>query len=505
MKRLPCIVAMASALAGCASDPVPPPPEAPAAARYTPEPVADHTAPAPAVHGGEAQRFVAGQDIPAQWWTLFRSAALEDLVRQALEHSPSIERAGARLRQVEAERQARAGATRYPQVDAKLSANRVDIGSESLGSPGLPLATPLNLYLASVGVSYDLDLFGATRHELEALQAAVDYQRYEIEATRLMLAGNVVTAAIREASLREQLETAREIVALQERQLAIVERLEAIGTAAREDVAAQRLELTQARVLVPELERQLGQVRHRLAVYTGQPPAAAEGMPLFRLADLRLPEDLPLSLPSELARQRPDIRAAEALLDQAGARVGVATANLYPRITLSATLGSLTTDAGDLFGAGTAFYLLGASLAQPVFHGGELQAQRRAAIAAWEQAGAAWREAVLQGLQEVADVLRALETDARRLQERADAATQARRYHDIVSARYQAGGVSHYALLDAQRKLQAALLDRTQAVADRYADSAALLQALGGGWWHAERPSADATPATDAAVATPAR
>ncbi len=197
-----------------------------------------------------------------------------------------------------------------------------------------------------------------------------------------------------------------------------------------------------------------------------------------------MPAELPLSLPSELARQRPDIRAAEALLSQAGAKVGVATANLYPQITLTATVGSIgSSNGGDLFAAGSGFSLLGASLTQPIFRGGELQAKRRAAVAAYEQAGAAYQEVVLQGLQNVADVLRALEADSKKLKERADASALASSQHDIVSARYQAGGVSHYAVLDAQRKLQATLLERTQAAADRYADSAALLQALGGGWW----------------------
>jgi NodT family efflux transporter outer membrane factor (OMF) lipoprotein len=221
----------------------------------------------------------------------------------------------------------------------------------------------------------------------------------------------------------------------------------------------------------------------RHAIYTAQAPGAAR-LPEFRLGDLQLPSELPSSLPSALARQRPDIRAADALLQQAGARVGVATAHLYPQLTLSANAGSLTTRAGDLFGSGTAFYLLGASLTQPIFRGGELQAQRRAAVAAYEQAAAAYQEVVLQGLQNVADVLRALQADAKELQQRADAAAQARRQVDIVAARYRAGGVSHDMLLDAERKLQTALLERTQAVADRYADSAALLQALGGGWWN---------------------
>ena len=309
-----------------------------------------------------------------------------------------------------------------------------------------------------------------------------------------MLAGNVVTAAIREASLREQIASTEAIVAVQGRQLAITERLQQLGTAAQADVVAQRIDLAQTRATLPELQRQLEQVRHRLAVYTGQPPGAAQ-LPQFRLADLQLPAELPLSLPSDLARQRPDIRAAEALLQQAGARVGVATANLYPQITLSATVGSIgSSNGGDLFAAGSGFYLLGAGLTQPLFRGGELQARRRAALAAYEQAGAAYREVVLQGLQNVADVLRALQADAKKLEDRADAATQAEAYHDIAAGRYQAGAISHYALLDAQRKLHATLLERTQAVADRYADSAALLQALGGGWWQDEQPARAPTP-----------
>ena len=460
-------------LAACTHDPVRPP-EVPTAEQYTSSPVTE-------------ERLAPGKDIPAQWWALFQSSALDGLVRQALEASPTLARAGAKLRQAQEDLSARTGGTRFPKVDAKLSANRVDVNPQSLGVQNLPVQMPFNLYLASVGVSYTLDLFGSTRRELEGLQAGVDYQRYELEAARLMLAGNVVTAAIREASLREQIAATQEIIELQERQLAITERLVNLGTAAQADAVAQRLDLAQIRAVLPDLQRQLEQVRHRLAVYSGQPPGTAN-LPQFKLTDLQLPAELPLSLPSELARQRPDIRAAEALLHQASTRVGVATANLYPQITLSANVGSLASNGGDLFSSGSGFYVLGASLAQPLFHGDELQAKRRAAVAAYEQAGAAYREVVLQGFQNVADVLRALEADAKKLEERAEAAAQARTYHDITSARFKAGGVSYFFLLDAQRKLHGALIDRTQALADRYADSAALFQALGGGWWRdAER------------------
>ncbi|HUL94211.1 MAG TPA: efflux transporter outer membrane subunit [Burkholderiales bacterium] len=484
MKRAtPCIVI--AALAACGGEPVRPP-EVPVTDQYTATPIVRQTASAD-VAGGQAQQFAPGMDIPAQWWTLFRSPSLDRLVRDALEGSPTLARAGARLRQAQEDLSARAG-TEYPRVDAKLSANRVDVKPQSLGVQALPVAMPLNLFLASVSVSYTLDLFGSTRRELEALRAEADYQRYQLEAARLMLAGNVVTAAIREASLREQIAGTEEMIALQARSLAIAEQLERIGGAAKADIVAQRLELAQTRAVLPDLQRQLEQLRHRLAVYTGRPPSAP-GVPEFRLSELQLPEELPVSLPSELARRRPDIRAAEALLMQAGARVGVATANLYPQITLSASGGSLASSGGDLLSSGTGFYLLGASLAQPLFHGDELQAKRRSAVAAYEQAGAAYQEAVLLGFQNVADTLRALETDAIKLKERADAAAQAKSYHDIISSRYEAGGVSFLALLDAQRKLRGARIEQTQAIADRYADSAALLQALGGGWWkEQERP-----------------
>jgi NodT family efflux transporter outer membrane factor (OMF) lipoprotein len=458
---------MAAAFAACSTDP-PPPPEMPAVTQYTSTPVAE-------------QRLAPGKDIPAQWWTLFRSPALDGLVRRALDNSPTLARAQARLRQAQEDLSARDDA-QLPKLDARLSSNRVDVEPQSLGVPALPVAMPLDLHLASISVSYTFDFAGGTRRELEGLRAEVDHQQYELEAARLMLAGNVVTTAIREASLREQIALSEEMVALQARQLAIAERMEALGGVARVDVVAQQRDLAQARAALPDLRRDLERMRHRLALYVGAPPEAA-GLAEFRLAELELPAELPLSLPSQLARQRPDIRSAEALLARAGAQVGVATANLYPHLTLSAQLGALATRPGDLFAGGNGFYLLGASLVYPLFRGGELQARRRSAVAAYEQAGAAYQETVLQALQNVADVLRALEADAVRLKERADAEERALRLRDIAAARLAAGGVSQAAVLEATRQHHRAMLEKAQAAADRYADSAALLQALGGGWW----------------------
>jgi NodT family efflux transporter outer membrane factor (OMF) lipoprotein len=245
----------------------------------------------------------------------------------------------------------------------------------------------------------------------------------------------------------------------------------------------QGAELARTRSTLPALRQRLEQTRHRLAVYLGQPPAALQ-LPEFRLAALRLPTELPLSLPSALARQRPDIRAAEALLHEASARIGVAAANFYPQVTLSATGGGVNIP--PLLNGTAGFALLAASIAQPLFNGGALRAEKRLAEAVFAQAGAAYREVVLSGLQDVADTLVALDADGRTLSERANAATLARTAYEITSKQYQAGGVSLLVLLDAERQYVATTVDETRAMGERFAHSAALFQALGGGWWNAE-------------------
>jgi NodT family efflux transporter outer membrane factor (OMF) lipoprotein len=407
-------------------------------------------------------------------------------VRQALEDSPRLAQATAKLARAKEAYEGREGATELPQVDLNASVNRIAVETDRFKSKGLAQnlddVFPLTLSLASVSVAYTFDVFGANRRELEGLAAEVDVQRFELEAVRLVLAGNVVTSAIQEASLREQIERTEAIAAVEERQLAILERLEGVGGAGRLDVEAQRGELARTRASLPPLRQRLEQNRHRMAVYLGKPPAAVT-LPEFRLADLHLPTELPLSLPSDLVRQRPDIQAAEALLHVASARVGIATANFYPRITLSAAGGAVAIS--SLVSGVAGFGLLGASLAQPLFHGGELESQKRAAVAAFEQAGAAYREVVLTGFQDVADTLVALHEDAKLLRERAVAAKSARSSLDIAQKRYTAGGVSLRVLLNAERQQLIASLDETRAIRDRFADSAALFQALGGGWWTA--------------------
>jgi NodT family efflux transporter outer membrane factor (OMF) lipoprotein len=256
-----------------------------------------------------------------------------------------------------------------------------------------------------------------------------------------------------------------------------------VGGASRPDVLTQRTQLAQTRATLPPLEKNLAQTRHQLAVYAGNLPSDG-GLPEFRLESLQLPQDLPVTLPSQLVRQRPDIRASEALLHQANAQIGVATANLYPQITLSGNYGSETTEFNNLFGSGTGVWSLGTSLLQPIFRGGQLTAQRRAAIAAHDEAAAQYRETVLQAFQNVADTLRALEMDAKTLQAQADAESLAREALDLTQKQFQLGAVSYLSLLNAQRQYQQTRINLVQAQAVRYADTAALFQALGGGWWN---------------------
>ncbi|MCG5261545.1 ABC transporter permease [Cupriavidus gilardii] len=509
-RRLAPLAGAAALLAGCAVGPDFVAPPAPDSARYGAAPLPSATTSAPtsvSMRHGQAQHLVDGADVPAQWWSLFGSAALDSAIRTALANSPTLAEAQASLERARHDYAAAAGIAQWPAIDARLDAARQQVNIESMGITAFPSPPPFTLYGASVRVSYVLDLFGAQRRELEGLRAAVDFQRYELEAARLSLAANVATAAIREASLRAQIEDTEALIDAQRRQLAIVEQGVALGGTAGVEAERQRGELAQTEALLPGLSRQLAATRHQLAIYLGLPPeAAAEAaaepeqqsasgraaptapataVPVFRLTELRLPDTLPVSLPSKLARRRPDIRAAEALLHRASANIGVATANLYPSLTLSASAGTQSRTGGDLFDH-LNVWNVAAGLVQPVFRGGALRARQRAAEAAYRQALAAHRQTVLQGLREVADALQAVHSDAATLRARAEAAQRAAATLAIVAEQYRLGGVSQLALLDAQRQHRETTLALTRASADRLADSAALLQALGGGWWQGE-------------------
>jgi NodT family efflux transporter outer membrane factor (OMF) lipoprotein len=479
------LVALVGLLSGCAVGPNFRTPAASGSKTYTETPLPAETAAAP---GGEAvvQKFVSGQDIPGQWWTMFRSEALDRLIRQALADSPTLAAAQATLREAEENLRARAGTEYFPTVDGNLSATRQKVNGASFGQPGAG-SFIFNLFNASVNVSYALDFFGGGRRELEGLKAQVDYQRFQLEGAYLTLTSNIVTTAVQEASLREQIKATRAILAFQQEQLDLTERQFQMGGAARSDVLAQKAQLAQTRTSLPPLEKQLASARHLLAVLVGKFPGEA-GLPQFELSGMQLPVELPVSLPSSLARQRPDIRASEELLHAASAQVGVATANMYPKITLTGSLGSNATQLQDMFTSASSVWSLGAGLLQPIFHGGELKAKRRAAVAAYDQAAALYRSTVLQAFQNVADVLRALEQDAEALKAQTEAELAARESRDLARKQFRLGAVSYLILLNAERQHQQSLIGLVQARSARYADTGALFQALGGGWWN--RPPA---------------
>ena len=418
--------------------------------------------------------------LPQDWWTMFDCAALNTLVDRALAANPDLERAQARLREAAADVQAQTGATAWPAVNATVSGSRQRIDTAAYGFVASPSPPPFNLYNASVNASYMLDIFGANRRVVEALRAQVDYQRYEYEASRLTLAANVVTAAVRRASLDAEIAAEMQLLDTLKRQTEIIRRRYALGGVSELELRNQQMALARAQSDLPILDQQRAQLSHQLAAYLGQAPEDS-GAPAVDFDALRLPTELPVTLSSTLARRRPDVRAAEALWHAANADVGVATANLYPKLTLTASAGSIATNSGDLANAFNV-WSIGAQLMQPIFRGGELRAKKRSARAAYAAAGATYRLTVLQALQQVADGLSALDADASKLLARSNAAAQAQAALSITEREYAAGGVSEQVLLDARRQSLLTRIDRIGAQADRYVDTAGLLHALGGGY-----------------------
>ncbi|MGS0741321.1 efflux transporter outer membrane subunit [Glaciimonas sp. GG7] len=471
-------IALMLLLAGCTVGPAFKTPAAPDGGdSYTSSPLPQQTASSPDAVAGSAQHFAYQQDIPAQWWTLFRSVELDHMIRDALKRSPSMASAQAALRQVQENLRSQTGSLLYPNVSGQLGAGREKLNGTS-GVAGI-----FNLYSASVNVSYTVDVFGANRLQLEGLQASVDFQQFQLEATYLTLTSNLVTTAIAEASLRAQLQATHEILEAQEKQLDVVEKQLNLGAIPRSTVLLQRNTVAQTRATLPPLQKALEQTRHQLSVYAGRLPSEP-GLPEFDLASLQLPQDLPVSLPSVLVRQRPDIRASEALLHQASAQVGVATANLYPQINLTGSYGSSATNINKLLSPGAAMWSLFAGLTQPIFNGGALTAKKRAAAAAYDKAAADYRATVLTAFQNVADSLRALDYDAATLKQQAEVESLSRESLDLSTQQFKLGAISYLTLLDAQRTYQQARVGLVKAQAARYADSAALFQAMGGGWWN---------------------
>jgi len=481
--------ALTVALGGCAVGPDFRTPDADKGERYTAEALPDRTV-ATEVAGGEAQTLKSGAQLPAQWWQLFGSDLIEKRIEQAFAHSPNLQAAQAALRQAQENVKAATGAY-WPGIDLNGQASRQKVNTAAAGAGAGPNSYIYNLYGASVGVSYTFDLFGGVRRSVEAQRALAEYQQFQYEGAYLALASNVVTASVREASLQTQVAATEDIIKAFEEQQRITEKQYELGAVALTDVLATRTQLETTRATLPALRQQLAETRNQLAIYLGQLPSEQDTATLD-LGALTLPQEIPLSLPSQLAQQRPDIRAAEAQLHQASANVGVATANLFPQLTISGSYGAQATS-GPLFDASNEIWNIAGGLTAPLFHGGELRARKRAAVAAYDEALANYRQTVLQAFANVADSLHALDNDARALQSRYLAQQSADQNLDLVQQSYRAGAVGYLNVLDAQRQQQEAKINFITAQAARYADTAALFQALGGGWWNRDAQSTTAS------------
>jgi NodT family efflux transporter outer membrane factor (OMF) lipoprotein len=481
---------LAVVVPGCTVGPNFRPPNGPSTTRYT----APSDTAAPNADVGSTvprQTVVLGDKVTGDWWTLFRSPDLDRLVKQAIADSPTLEAAKARLAEARESVTAATGAL-YPQVNFNASIAREKVSASTFGlTPSeAPLPPNFNLFQVGPTVSYALDIFGGTRRRIEQQSAMAEYQRDELDAAYLTLSGNTASLAIQVAGVRAQVKAIGDILAIDQRNLELVLTERNAGTVPDSDVVIAESQLAADETLKPGLDQQLSVAKHALAVLVGRAPGDWSP-PNFDLSTLTLPGQLPLSLPSELVHQRPDILAAEARLHAASAQIGIATAQLYPSLTLSGAVSGAALIPGRLFSPAALVWSIAAGLTQPVFDGGMRRAEQRAALATFRASAADYQQTVLQGFGQVADILQALTHDAQlsAAQRRAlDTASESERLQRV---NYGRGGAGILDLLDAQRQYQQALLGYVRAEAQRYQDTIQLLVAMGGGWWDANLTVAD--------------
>jgi NodT family efflux transporter outer membrane factor (OMF) lipoprotein len=456
-------------------------PAPPKATTYGTAPMAGQTASAESA-AGDPQRFVAGMDIPSEWWTLFKSAALNQMVEQALKANPNVGAAQAALRQAH-ELYLAQRTSFFPAIQGGVGGDRSEFPAATLTSPTVAPSNVYTLFTAQLTLSYTPDIFGATRRAVEMSKAQEAGTRFQLEATYLTLSSNVVATAVQEASLRGQIAATKRLLELQQQLTDKVQKQRGLGTVSDLDVLAQQSLEAQTAQTLPPLQKQLDQTRDALSALLGRLPSE-EPADTFQLADLTLPADLPVSLPSKLIEQRPDVRLAEENLHAASAAVGVAIADMLPQFAINADLGSSALKLQSLFSGYTEFWDAGASLTQTLFDAGALLHKKRAADAALDQAGAQYRGAVLLACQNVADTLHALAADADALRASAQAERAAKKTFELAMRQRELGTIALVAVLNAELAYQQAGLAFIQAEANRYSDTAGLFQALGGGWWN---------------------
>lgn len=456
-------------------------PPLPQTCSYTPLPIPCKTTSTPTMgEAGQPQYFIAGRDIPGDWWRVFHSPELNCLIMAGLIKSPNLRAAEAALLEAQYNYIAQVGNLLLPAVNAGFTAQRQRFNGTSLG---IPTEAIFNLFNASVNVTYTLDVFGGSRRQLEGLCAQAHYEWYQMQATYLTLTANIVTTSITIASLREQIKATYDLIRAQENELVILEKQFRLGGISQIDVLTQRTLVFQTRATLPILQQRLAQNNHALSVLIGELPCSDQ-LPKFDLKKLNLPNCLPTSIPSLLVRQRPDVLSAEALLHVASAQIGVATANLFPQFNLSGNGGWQGLVLGTLFDPANKVWNITNAITTPLFHGGALFAQRCAAIAAYNQALDQYQQVVLQAFQNVADSLRALENDAYGLQYQREAELAAKKSLDLITSQFRLGGASYVSLLIAERNYHQSRINRIIVEGQRYNDTAALFQSLGGGWWN---------------------
>lgn len=467
-------------LAGCVAGPDYQPPDSPTPKTYLRGHGPDRTIQS-AGEDGVAQVFVRSGAVQADWYRLFRSPALNDLIHTALTNSPTLAAAGARVRAARENWQAQRGRL-LPQLGAGAGVSRQRLNGSMIGLSDPQFSNIFNLFQGQLTLNYDLDLFGLTQRGIEAEHARLDVQRYRLLDSYLTLTNNVVATALAEAAVRAQLQATHELVATQKKSLELLKRQEKRGAVAGNAVLQARAQLAQAQTLLAPLDKQLAITQHRMAVLIGTTPANYAA-PKLELSDFKLPLRLPVSLPSDLVRQRPDVLAAESLVHAANAQVGVADASLLPQITITGNLGRDALTFSGLFDPIRTVYNLGAGLTAPLYEGGRLRAQKRAAQARFSAATADYQATVLNAFAEVADQLRSLQSDAEDLAAQQRALTAAKDNLKLVRIQLDRGAVDNLDLFTAQNLYTRALIKQTAARAQRYLDTAKLFRALGGGWW----------------------
>ena len=494
--RCALAVSLGISLAGCAVGPDFVPAAAPDVGGYTAGRLAS-TGSAD-VSGGASQRFVRGADVSGVWWRALHSKQIDAFVREAIDNHPDLDAAQAALRQAREVAAADTSAL-FPSITTNGSVTREQVPAAQSGVSGP--ASLYTLYNTSVPVSFTPDLFGGKTRGIEADLASAEYQRFQLEATYLTLTSNVVSAAISDASYAAQIRVTRELIDGQRDLLSLLEQQFGLGAVSNADVLSQKAQLAQSLALLPPLQKARAQGRDQLMAYLGRLPSQDRGESV-RLEELRLPRDLPLTVPSLLVRQRPDIRSAENQVHLACANVGVATANMLPNVTLSASGGSQALALSALYGPQTVAWSVAASITGPIFDAGSLFHTKESKVAALEQASAKYRSTVITSFQNVADSLRAIRSDAELLKAQVAAEKAAADSLEISLAQYRGGATNYLNVLNAQQTLLNARTNRVKAQASRYADTVALYQSLGGGWWNRidETPASIVKPAGVAGI-----